>query len=94
MKGNPQGVRLPDGQVVPLPVGPTVNVDTGASTSNDVDQVVVINNDNRVVSREPVESRVRQWLLATFGLLVLVIVAAGVGAAIFRAGLRQGRDKT
>ena len=90
---DPQGVRLPDGRVVALPPGPTVNVDTGASTSNDIDQVVIINNDNRVVGREPVSSRVRQWVLATIGLLVLVLVAAGAGAAIFRAGLRQGRDK-
>jgi hypothetical protein len=92
--GDPRGARLPDGRVVVLPVGPTVNVDTGASTSNDIDQVIVVNNDNRVLSREPLNSRARQWILATLGLLLLVLVAAAVGAAIFRAGLRQGRDQT
>ena len=90
-KGNPGGARLPDGRVVVLPVGPSLNVDTGASTSNDYHQVIVVNNDNRVVNREAVGSRVSQWVLATLGLLLLVLVAAGVGALIFRAGLRQGR---
>jgi hypothetical protein len=89
--GNPGGARLPDGRVVVLPPGPSVNVDTGASTSNDIDQVIVVNNDNRVINREPLNSRVRQWFIATIGLLLLVLVAAAVGAAIFRAGLRQGR---
>ncbi len=89
---DPAGARLPDGRVVVLPPGPNINVDTGASTSNDIDQVIVVNNDNRVISRESLNSRVRQWMLATVGLLMLVLVAAGVGAAIFRAGMRQGRE--
>jgi hypothetical protein len=76
---------------VALPPGPTVNVDTGASTSNDVDQRIVINNDNRVIDRGAVGRQIGQWILATFGLLILVLVAAAGGALIFRAGLRQGR---
>lgn len=88
-----EGVRLPDGRIVALPDGPEVNVDTGASTSNDVDQVIIVNNDNRVIGQERAGRIIAQWILATLGLLVLVLVAAAAGAAIFRAGLKQGRKE-
>ena len=90
---DPAGARLPDGTIVALPPSLNVDVDTGASTSNDVDQVIIINNDNRVIGQEPFRSAVRQWVLATIGLLLLVLVAAATGAAIFRAGVRQGQGQ-
>jgi hypothetical protein len=92
-KGDPDGARLPDGRVVVLPVAPSGYVDTGAATSNDYHQVIVVNTDNRVIDREAVGRRVAQWVLATVGLLLLVVVAAGVGALIFRAGLRSGQGR-
>jgi hypothetical protein len=84
-------VRVPDGKggtvVVALPdASPIVDVDTGASTSasSNVDVVIEVDIDRGVIVGVDQRDRVRQAVLATLALLMLVAAAFAAGALFMR----------
>jgi hypothetical protein len=86
-----RGVRVPDGKggtvVVALPdASPVVNIDSGASTSasSNVAVVIRVDIDSGMIVGVDQRDRVRQAVLATLALLLLVVAAFAAGAVFMR----------